>query len=126
MNSQTSNNKPTRNESRVGAVEPIITPSNNELDKILKYVGDWEDYEKTKQQLSNLIKEARIDAIKSYKKVNKMLEKEIRIDELNKIDEHYWLDDDTDVYIDMIIKPYIESRLLELESVKGFNIGKDK
>ena len=78
------------------------------------------------QLISNLIKEARIDAIKSYKKVNKMLEKEIRIDELNKIDEHYWLDDDTDVYIDMIIKPYIESRLLELESVKGFNIGKDK
>ena len=65
-NSQTSNNKPTRNESRVGAVEPIITPSNNELNKIIIDCEAWHNWfeptksknlKKTKQQLSNLIKE---------------------------------------------------------------------
>ena len=76
-----------------------MTKTNDKLDEILEKYGndllaipplhELKATEKAKQAIEAYIKErekeARIDAIKSYEKVNKLLENEIRIDELKVI-----------------------------------------
>ena len=53
------------------------------------------------------------------KQALKALLTEARIDELNEIDIHYWGDDDTDVYMNEVLEPYLAERRAQLKNERS-------
>lgn len=95
-----------------GARDDILRQMQDQA--LAKAGSDYKLYEKLLAWRDKAVKEARIDAIASYKKVNDKLEKAIRIDELELTNNHWakWSDSDHPNWTNW--DSYIDARLKEL------------
>jgi len=104
---------------------PTIPDSSKELEKVLylymnkhgNTLSQWknDDYDYAQTFPATEQEELVPELVTTLESLIALAVQSGKIEELDDMDSHYWLDDDTDTLVDGIITPYLNERRAELE-----------